>query len=200
MIEGIEFLLVDRESLDRGLQILRQRTAVLVEPDELARELFARGRRRRQLRGGLLRQLLHPLDGFFGARHLLGAFVELGNLHVHRPHHFVQAIGFDDGAFDGVLLGFERLRLLRDVFGQGIERGETLFGILAELLQLHERTEFLFDLLDRFSRGGRIVPGLARGFTNARELLRQLRADRAHGVEFTLQARDALDRPDDLGG
>ena len=200
VIERVEFPLVDRQPLDRGLQVFRQRAAFLVEHHKLARELLARGRRGGQLRARLLRELLHALNGFLGARDLLGALVQLGDLHIHGPHHFVEAVSLDDGAFDGVLLGFERLGLLRHVFGQGIERGETLFGVLAEFLQLHERTELLLDLLHGFGGRGRVILRLARGLTNARELLRQLSADRADRVELALERRDALHRADHLGG
>ena len=198
VIELIEFLLVDAEPFDRGLEVLRQRAAVLVEPGEVAAEFFAGGGRRRQLRGGFLRQLLHARDGVFGARDLLAAFVQLADLHVHRPDHLVEAIGFDDGALDGVLLRLEGLGLLRDVFGERVQRGEALFGVLAELLQLHQRAELLLDFLDRFGRRGRIILRLARRFANALELGGQLRADGANRIELAFQRADGLDRLDDF--
>jgi hypothetical protein len=121
VIELIELLLVDGKTLDRGLQIFRQAAAFLVETRELAVPLFARGGGGRKLRRRFLGQLLHARHGLFGARHVLVAFVQLGNLHIHRPHHLVEAVGLDHGAFDGVFLGFEGLGLLRDVFGERIQ-------------------------------------------------------------------------------
>ena len=67
VIELIEFLLVDGEAFDRRLQVLRQPAAVLLQARELARPFFASGRRGRELRGGVLRQLLHARHGVFGA-------------------------------------------------------------------------------------------------------------------------------------
>ena len=158
VIEGVEFLLVDRQPLDRRAEVLGEHAAFLVEPRVLARELLARRRGRRQLGMRFFGQLLHARHRVFRARHLLAALVELGDLHVHRPHHFVEAVGLDDGALDGVLLGLERLGLLRDVFGQGVERRETLFRVLAELLELHQRPELLLDFLHRLGRRRRIFP------------------------------------------
>ena len=42
-------------------------------------------------------------------RGLLQAFIQLVDLHVHAPDHLVEAVGLDDGAFDGMLLPFECL-------------------------------------------------------------------------------------------
>ena len=200
VIELIEFLLVDAEALDGGLQVVREPAAFLVEARELTAEFLAHGRGRRQLRGGLLRQFLHPRHGVFGARHVLAAFVELGNLHVHRPHHLVEAVGLDHGAFDGVLLGLEGLGLLRDVFGEGVQRREALLGVLAELLQLHQRSELLLDLLDRFHRRRGIVLRFCRRLPKAPELRAQLRARGADGIELALQRGHAFDRLCHFGG
>ncbi len=200
VIEGVEFLLVDRQPLDRRPEVLGQHAAFLVEPGELARELLARRGGRRQFGMRLFGQLLHARHGVFGPRHLLAALVELGDLHVHRPHHLVEAVGLDDGALDGVLLGLERLGLLRDVLGEGVERGETLFGVLAELLELHQRPELLLDFLHRLGRRRRIFPGLARGLADALELVGQLAADGADGVELALERRHAFHRLRDFRG
>ncbi len=144
------------------------------------------------------RELLHARHGVFGEGHLLAAFVQLANLHVHRPDHLVEAIAFDHGALDRVLLRLEGLGLLRHVLGERVQRCEALFRVLAQLLQLHQRAEFLFDFLDRLGGRGRIVLGLARGFANARELGGQLRADGANRIELALERADGVDRLDDF--
>ena len=123
---------------------------------------------------------------------MLAAFVQLRDLHVHRPHHLVEAIGFDDGAFDGVFLGLEGLGLLRDVFGKRVQRGEPLLGVLAEFLQLDERAQLLLDVLDVFHRRRGRILGFARRIAEARELGAQLRAGRANRIEFALERRDAF--------
>ena len=110
---------------------------------------------------GVLRELLDPADRLFGLRGLLHALVQLRDLHVHRPHHLVDAVGLDDGVLDRLLLAFERLRLVRHVFGEGIERRQPLLGALAELVELRERAELLFHVLNRRHRRVRVLARFA---------------------------------------
>ena len=144
----------------------------------LARELVLRLRGRIELARGLGRELLHAREVLFGARDLLVAFVQLRDLRVHRPHQLVQAVGFDDGVVDRVLLALERLGLVRDVLGQRVERREPLLGVLAELVQLRERAHALFDVLHRFHRGAAVFARLARHLADAGVVLAEDRRRR----------------------
>ena len=66
-------------------------------------------------------------------------FVQLADLDVHRPDHLVDAVGLHDGMFDGLLLAFERLGLVRDVLGERVQRRQPLLGALAQLVEPRER-------------------------------------------------------------
>ena len=70
-------------------------------------------------------------DRLVPARRLLQALVQLADLDVHAPDHLVEAVGFDDGAIDRVLLAFERLGLLRDVSARALS--EVSFSSVALL-------------------------------------------------------------------
>ena len=105
--------------------------ALLLESRHVARELVFRFRRVIELTRGVADELFHARQHFFGARDLLGAFIELGDLRVHGPHHLIQAVRLDDSVVDGVLLAFERLRFMRDVFSQRVEGRQAFFGVLA---------------------------------------------------------------------
>ena len=115
---------------------------------------------------GVGRQLVDADDRFLGFRGLLHPLVELADLDVHGPDHLVDAVGFDDGALDGLLLAFERLGLARDMLGKGVQSREPLFGALAQLVELRERHEFLFDVLDGRHRGRRVLARFAGGFAD----------------------------------
>ena len=59
----------------------------------------------RRVRG----ELLEPRQGLFGCRRLLHPFVQLADLHLHRPHHLVHSVGLNEGVLDRELLALDRL-------------------------------------------------------------------------------------------
>ena len=88
-------------------------------------------------------------------------------------------VNLDDGAIDDVLLALEDAGLLGDVFGKRVERGELLVGGAAQLLELGEAAQTLFNVLDGFQRRKGVVIRLARDLPGLRVVLRQLRGDAA---------------------
>src|SRR5262249_41244705 len=125
---------------------------------------------------------------------LFHALVELCDLHVHRPDHLVHAVGLNDGMFDGVLLAFERLRLVRHVLGERVQSGQTLLGALAQLVEPRERPELRLDFLNRRHRGRRVLARLARRLADLRVVLRERRRDRADLIEIGLERAGAAER------
>ena len=194
LIEDFEFLLLDREPVDVPANRIVQRVPILLDARNLARELVLRLGGRVELADGFARQLLHAREVLFGARDLLVAFVQLGNLRVHRPDELVQSIGFDDGMVDCVLLALERFGLVRDVLGQRVERREALFGVLAELVQLCERAHALFDVLHRFHRRAAVFARLARHLADAGVVLAEDSGGGAHLLEIGLQRAGGIER------
>ncbi len=74
-----------------------------------------------------------------------------------------------------LLLALERLRLVRHVLGQRVERGQPLLGALAQLLELRQRPELVLDFLDRRHRRGRVLARFARGLADLGVVLGQRR-------------------------
>ena len=111
-------------------------------------------RRARQPFRRVRRELLEPRKGLVGRRRMLHPFVQLADLHVHRPHHLVHSVGLNEGVLDRELLALDHFGLERDALGEGVERHQTLFRVLTQLLELREWSELLFHLLDCRHGGG----------------------------------------------
>ena len=175
LVERIELLLPDRQRAHFGPERLEQRGRIALQLRRLALDFLVQIRRGVHPLRGVGRELVDAADGLFGFRRLLHPFVQLGDLHVHRPDHLVDAIGLHHGVLDRLLLAFERLRLARDVLGECVQSGEALFGAPAQLVQLRERHELLLDLLDGRHGRRRVLARFARGFTDLAVVLRQRR-------------------------
>ena len=138
-------------------RLVHQRAAVLFEPARFTRQVVARLRDRFDRGIGLLHHGLDSADRLLAAPRVFQAFVQPVDLDVHVPDHLVETVGFDDRALDRMLLALERLGLLGDMLGERVEAGEFLLRRLAQLLELHQRAEFLLDLLDGLRGGDRIL-------------------------------------------
>ena len=79
------------------------------------------------------------------------------------------------------------LALRDDVLGEGVQSGEPLFGALAQLVELRERDELLFDFLDGRHRGGRVLARLARGLADLAVVLRQRGRRRPNLIQLALE-------------
>ena len=115
LVERLEFALADRQRADLGAHRFEERRGVFLQLRGLALHVVVQLRRRVHALIRVLGQLLDPADRLLGLRHLLHAFIELRNLRVHRPHHLADAVGLDDGVFDGLLLALDGLGLAADV-------------------------------------------------------------------------------------
>lgn len=193
LVEGVDLVLLHRQAFQGRLQVLRQRQALRFEPRRFAQERLARRVARGQFLRRGLRQLLHASQRFFGALHLLVAGGQLGDLRIHGPHHLVQAGGLDDRVLDRVLLGLERLGLVRHVLGERVERRQPLLGAHAQFLQLRERLELGLHLTHGLRCGGRVGARVVRAFANIVDLLLELGLRRTQRFEFALQRGDAGD-------
>ena len=90
---------------------------------------------RLELSAGFLRDFFDAPDDLFRSGCLFHPFVDLADLHIHRPDDFVHAVGLHDGVFDGLLLAFKRLSLSGDMLGKRVQRAQALFDAAAQLLQ-----------------------------------------------------------------
>src|SRR5205814_450803 len=187
LVERLELLLLEAERVYVRADRLEEDVGVLLQLRRLVVGFLPHPRRRLELRVGLGRELFGARQRVVGARHLLHAFVQLRDLDVHRPDHLVDAIRLHDRVLDGLLLAVERLRLVRDVLGERVERREPLLGVLAQLVQPRERTELRLDFLHRRHRGGRVFTRLARDLADLRVILGERRRALADVIELALE-------------
>ena len=130
---------------------------------------------------------------------MLHSFVQLADLHLHRPHHLVHPVGLNERVLDLELLVLDRFGLERDALGEGIERHQTLFCVLTQLLELRERSELLFHDLDCRHRGGGVFARQPRGLAQPGTVLRQAARHLVDVLELALERAGVVDRLLDLG-
>ncbi len=100
---------------------------------------------------------------------------------------------------DRLLLALERLGLVSHVFGQRVQRRETLFGALAQFVEARQRAQFVFDLFHGRHGRGHVLAGFARALADLGEVLGKCGGQRAHLIEFALECRRLPDRLLDVG-
>ncbi len=194
LVERLELLFLQLHRVDLAADQIQERRCFFLQLAGVAFDFLTKLRGVLELRVGLVGDLLGARERVVGARDLLDAFVQLADLDVHRPDHLVDAVGLDHGVLDRVLLALERLGFVRDVFGQRIQRRETLFGALAQLVKTRQRAELVLDLFHRRHRGGRVLAGFARGVLDLFEVLGQGRGQRANLVELRLERAGLAER------
>ena len=183
-----------RHLLDVAPDELGERRAIALEPRDVERKRLLGLERGVELAGDVTAKFLDPLDVLFRARRMLRSLVELPNLDFHVPDQLVQAVRLDHRVLDGGLLALERLHLLADVLGQGVERRHPLLGRPAHLLKGRERAEFLFDFLDRGGDERGLLANVARGLAEPGEILGELTGRPAELLDVGRDGARALGR------
>ena len=178
---------------------LEERPGALLERGRLLLGLRVQSRRALEPLGRLGGQLLEPRERLFGRCRTPHPFAQLGDLLLHRPDHFLHAVGLDEGVLNGLLLAFDRFGLERDALGEGVERDQALIGVLPQRLELRERPKLLLRLPDRGHRGGRVFARRPRGFADPGPLFRQSAGHPAKLLELVVERAGALHRLLELG-
>ena len=199
LLIDLKALVLLPDPIERGAHLIHQRPPVLLESRGLAGHLVPH-------LGGALRPGGHVLDELFDARHhLLAAggflepFVQLADLHVHRPDHLVEPVRLHRGPVDRVFLALQRFGLLRDMLGQRVERGELVLGRLTPILELHQRAEPALDVLHRGRRHGGILARRAGRVPQLRVVLAELSRGATHLLDLATKPPGRLDRLARLG-
>ena len=197
-VERLELLLLQRERVHLAADGVEQRSRFLLQLAGLVLGLDLQLGGGLELGVGLGGQLLGARERVVCPRNLLHALVQLADLHVHRPDHLVHAVGLHDGVLDRLLLRVERLGLVRDVLGERVERGQPLFGALAQFVETRQRPQLVLDFLDRRQRRGRVFARLARGLANLGVVVGQGGGDRADLFQLRLERVGLAERLLDL--
>jgi hypothetical protein len=117
LLVSVEALSLDEEPVELSLHRLNQVCAILFDPRRLPRKLIASFRRRLELALGFFRESLRLSQNFLCGGDLTTSFLELPNLHFHRPDHLVQPAGLSGGMLNRQSLRVECLRFDAHVLG-----------------------------------------------------------------------------------
>ena len=90
---------------------------------------------------------------------------------------------------DGVLLALERLGLVGNVLGERVQRCQSLFGALAQLVQPRKRSKLVLHFLDGRHRRGRVLARGARSVADLVVILRQRRGNEPDLIEVGPERR-----------
>ena len=199
LLIDLEALLLLPDPIERGAHLIHQRPPVLLESRGLAGHLVPHLGSALRLGGRVLDELLDARHRLLAAGCFLEPFMQLADLHVHRPDHLVEPVRLHRGPVDRVFLALQRFGLLRDMLGQRVERGELVLGRLAPMLELHQRAEPALDVLHRVRHRGGVLARRSGRVPQLRVVLAELSRGATHLLDRATQPTGLLDRLARLG-